>query len=83
MALLIFGRLIDQIGTRLGYAVSIVIWSIAAMCHALATGTIGQRNVFLVVHPDLARVARVRAVIDFLVETFARDAGAWAGTPAV
>ena len=41
IALLIFGRLIDRIGTRLGYAISIIIWSIAAMCHALATGTLG------------------------------------------
>ncbi len=41
IALVLFGRLIDQIGTRLGYAVSIIIWSVAAMCHALATGTLG------------------------------------------
>jgi MFS transporter, ACS family, hexuronate transporter len=41
VALVLFGRLIDQIGTRLGYAVSIIIWSVAAMCHALATGTLG------------------------------------------
>jgi ACS family hexuronate transporter-like MFS transporter len=41
VALLIFGRLIDKIGTRLGYAISIIIWSVAAMFHALATGTLG------------------------------------------
>jgi ACS family hexuronate transporter-like MFS transporter len=41
VGLLIFGRIVDRIGTRLGYAVSITIWSIAAMCHALATGTFG------------------------------------------
>ena len=41
IALLIFGRLIDKIGTRLGYAISIVLWSVAAMCHALATSTMG------------------------------------------
>src|SRR5450432_826241 len=41
MALLIFGGLIDRIGTRLGYAVTIVIWSVAAMFHALASSTIG------------------------------------------
>lgn len=27
----------------------------------------------LVIHPDLVRVARVRAVIDFLVEAIQRD----------
>jgi MFS transporter, ACS family, hexuronate transporter len=39
IALVLFGRLIDKIGTRLGYAVSVLIWSVAAMCHALASGT--------------------------------------------
>jgi ACS family hexuronate transporter-like MFS transporter len=41
IALVFFGRLIDKIGTRLGYALSVVIWSVAAMCHALATSTFG------------------------------------------
>lgn len=41
IALLIFGSLIDRIGTRLGYAVSIILWSIAAMFHALASSTLG------------------------------------------
>jgi MFS transporter, ACS family, hexuronate transporter len=41
IALVLFGRLIDKIGTRLGYAISVVVWSIAAMFHALATGTPG------------------------------------------
>ena len=41
IALMLFGRLIDKIGTRLGYAISIIIWSVAAMFHALATSTLG------------------------------------------
>jgi len=41
IGLLLFGRLIDRIGTKIGYAISIVIWSVAAMFHALATGTLG------------------------------------------
>lgn len=32
------GRLFDAIGTRLGFVVSIVVWSFAAAMHALATG---------------------------------------------
>ncbi|HWR15331.1 MAG TPA: MFS transporter [Terriglobales bacterium] len=32
------GRLYDRIGTRKGFSVSIVIWSIAAMAHSLASG---------------------------------------------
>jgi ACS family hexuronate transporter-like MFS transporter len=30
------GRLLDRVGTRVGYAVAIVLWSIAAMGHAFA-----------------------------------------------
>ena len=39
--LLFFGWLIDKIGTRLGYAVTIVVWSIAGMLHALARSVTG------------------------------------------
>ena len=34
ISLLIFGRLIDQIGVKRGYAISIVAWSPAAIAHA-------------------------------------------------
>ncbi len=34
------GRLYDQIGTRIGFVVSIVVWSAAAAFHALARGVI-------------------------------------------
>ena len=33
--LLLFGRAIDKMGTRLGFTVSIVVWSVAAMLHAV------------------------------------------------
>jgi ACS family hexuronate transporter-like MFS transporter len=36
LGLLISGRLLDVIGTRLGYAAALVFWSLAAMAHALA-----------------------------------------------
>jgi ACS family hexuronate transporter-like MFS transporter len=36
IGLLVIGRLIDRIGTRLGYALIICMWSIAGMFHALA-----------------------------------------------
>lgn len=39
--LLLFGRWIDKIGSKLGYAVSVIIWSIAAMAHALAKTALG------------------------------------------
>lgn len=41
IGLLFFGRFIDIIGTRLGYAISVAVWSIAAMAHALARNTTG------------------------------------------
>jgi len=39
--LLLAGRLMDRIGTRLGYALAIVWWSLAAMAHALARTPFG------------------------------------------
>jgi ACS family hexuronate transporter-like MFS transporter len=39
--LLLFGRFIDKIGTKLGYAMAVVAWSTAAMGHAWAAGTLG------------------------------------------
>jgi ACS family hexuronate transporter-like MFS transporter len=35
IGLLIFGKLIDRLGTKIGYTVSIAAWSLAAMGHAL------------------------------------------------
>jgi len=39
--LLIFGAIIDRVGTKIGYAISIVGWSLSAMGHALAKATTG------------------------------------------
>jgi ACS family hexuronate transporter-like MFS transporter len=36
-----FGRFIDKIGTKLGYALSLTVWSFAAIAHALAKSTFG------------------------------------------
>jgi len=41
IGLLLAGRMIDKTGTRIGYAISIVIWSIAGMFHALAKSVTG------------------------------------------
>jgi ACS family hexuronate transporter-like MFS transporter len=41
IGLLLFGKLIDKIGTKIGYASAIVIWSVSAMAHALARSTFG------------------------------------------
>ena len=39
--LLLAGRLMDRVGTRVGYALAIVWWSFAAMAHALARTPLG------------------------------------------
>ena len=39
--LLLAGRLMDRIGTRVGYALAIIFWSLAAMGHALARTPFG------------------------------------------
>ena len=41
MGMLLAGRFIDRIGTRIGYALSLIFWSLSAMLHALATGPVG------------------------------------------
>ena len=35
------GRLIDKLGTKLGYALATALWSVAAVGHALVTSTVG------------------------------------------
>ncbi|HTM23620.1 MAG TPA: MFS transporter [Vicinamibacterales bacterium] len=38
IGLLVAGRVIDRIGTRIGFALAILLWSVAAVAHAEATG---------------------------------------------
>ncbi len=37
VGMLVVGRLIDRLGTRLGYAIVMVFWSLASMAHALGS----------------------------------------------
>jgi MFS transporter, ACS family, hexuronate transporter len=41
ISMFFIGRFIDKFGTKIGYGVSVFLWSIAAMGHALAKGVIG------------------------------------------
>lgn len=43
LSLLFFGWFVDRVGTKVGYAVSIAVWSVMAMAHAL----VGSVNGFL------------------------------------
>ena len=39
--LLVMGRVLDRVGARVGFALSIIVWSVAAMGHALARTVTG------------------------------------------
>ena len=41
IGLLIAGRVVDKLGTKIGYAIATLIWSLAAIGHALARGVTG------------------------------------------
>src|SRR3954447_20343293 len=40
IGMLFAGRIIDKIGTKLGYALTLTLWSIASVLHAFATSTL-------------------------------------------
>jgi ACS family hexuronate transporter-like MFS transporter len=41
IGLLLFGRLIDRVGTKIGYSLSVIIWSAMGMLHAAASSVTG------------------------------------------
>src|SRR5690554_1926777 len=41
IGLLLSGRFIDKVGTKIGYSVSVVIWSLAGILHAVARSVFG------------------------------------------
>lgn len=41
IAMVFVGRFVDRVGTKTGFSISIVVWSIAAMGHALARSVFG------------------------------------------
>jgi MFS transporter, ACS family, hexuronate transporter len=41
IGLLCIGAIIDRLGTRVGYAIAICVWSLAAMSHSLAASVVG------------------------------------------
>ena len=41
IGLLLFGRLIDRVGTKIGYSISVIIWSAMGMLHAAASTVTG------------------------------------------
>jgi ACS family hexuronate transporter-like MFS transporter len=41
IGLILAGRFVDKVGSKIGYAVSILAWSVSAMSHALVKSTMG------------------------------------------
>ncbi|ODS74806.1 MAG: hypothetical protein ABS46_19500 [Cytophagaceae bacterium SCN 52-12] len=41
LGFLVFGNFIDRLGSKIGYAISVTIWSVAAILHAAAKSTFG------------------------------------------
>jgi ACS family hexuronate transporter-like MFS transporter len=41
LGMIVVGRMIDRLGTRIGYALAMVFWSLASMAHAIANSLIG------------------------------------------
>jgi MFS transporter, ACS family, hexuronate transporter len=74
--LLLAGRLMDRIGTRVGYVVAIVWWSLAAMSHALARTPFG----FGVARADLGvgEAGNFPAAIKTVAEWFPKKERAFA-----
>jgi hypothetical protein len=53
VGMVVVGRLVDRLGTRLGYALAMVFWSLAAMAHAFGLRGIGR---FSRQHQDRCRM---------------------------
>jgi MFS transporter, ACS family, hexuronate transporter len=41
LGMVLVGRLMDKLGTKIGYFVAMAVWSIAAMAHSLASSVVG------------------------------------------
>ncbi|GAB2534909.1 MFS transporter [Spirosoma aerophilum] len=68
IGLLVFGRFVDRIGTKMGYTIAIVFWSLAAMGHALATSTLGF--IFARIGLGLGEAGNFPAAIKTVAEWF-------------
>ena len=45
LGLLVFGRIVDRIGTKVGYIISVSLWSVAAVLHSVVSSTMGFMGV--------------------------------------
>ena len=68
LGLLGFGRIVDRLGTRISYALAMLVWSIAAMLHAAVGSVMG----FAFVRALLDRRGNFPAAIKTTAEWFPR-----------
>jgi ACS family hexuronate transporter-like MFS transporter len=78
VGLLMAGRLIDRLGARLGFAVAIVVWSLAAMAHAEAEAFGGIAGSILAI----AGLTYTASVAGFIFARFALGLGEAGNFPA-
>jgi ACS family hexuronate transporter-like MFS transporter len=76
IGLLCAGAIIDKLGTRIGYALTICIWSLAAMSHALAGSVLGFAAARFVL--GLGEAGNFPAAIKTVAEWFPRRERAFA-----
>lgn len=77
IGLLAWGRIVDRIGTRAGFAIAVLIWSIAAAAHA-ATIAIGRPTAAVL---GLAGITMAQSVAGFVAVRFALGLGEAANFP--
>jgi ACS family hexuronate transporter-like MFS transporter len=84
IGLLVAGRVIDRLGTKLGYAIAIVFWSIAAIAHAVAHKYTGPAipSVAIDAKTGFAFVTLVGSVAGFSLARFALGLGEAGNFPA-
>ncbi|MFI5184924.1 MAG: MFS transporter, partial [Vicinamibacteria bacterium] len=76
LGLLLAGRILDRVGTKRGFTVAIVVWSLAAMAHALARSAFGFGVARFVL--GLGESANFPASIKTVAEWFPRKERAFA-----
>lgn len=67
MGLLFVGRILDKIGTKAGYSIAIIVWSIAGMAHAAARSVVsfGVARFFLGLGESANFPAAVKSVAEW------------------
>ena len=69
------GRFIDKVGTKIGYAVSLIVWSLASIGHGLVKSTIG----FIIARSTLgiSEAGNFPAAIKSVAEWFPKKKEHW------